>query len=139
MNRVVFSSQADHWATPSAVFDGLNKEFNFDFDPCPLKSTEDGTKIKWRGNAFCNPPYSKIGEFIRGGLYYLSTGDCAVAVYLLPARTDTAWFHEFCLRAAEIRFIKGRLRFGAAKNSAPFPSMIVVFREWVISPTNISL
>lgn len=131
MNRVVFSSQSDHWATPQAVYNGLDAEFHFTCDPSPLMSKEDGRKAKWEGSVFCNPPYSRIGEFIRTGLYHLTEKECSVLVYLLPARTDTLWFHEFCLKG-EIRFIKGRLRFGKAKNSAPFPSMIVIFREWKI-------
>lgn len=138
MNRVVFSSQSDHWSTPDAVYKGLDSEFKFTFDPNPLMSKDDGRKVKWKGSVFCNPPYSRIGEFIRTGLYYLTAKDCSVLVFLLPARTDTSWFHEFCLKADEIRFIKGRLKFGRAKNSAPFPSMIVVFREWKLEQLPIS-
>lgn len=95
-------------------------------------SKADGRKVKWTGSVFCNPPYSRIGEFIRTGIYHLVNRECSVLVFLLPARTDTAWFHEFCLKADEIRFIKGRLKFGKAKNSAPFPSMVVVFKEWTL-------
>lgn len=130
MNRVLFSSQSDHWSTPHAVFEGLTSEFNFDFDPCPLAADVDGRKIAWSGRVFCNPPYSRIGEFIRRGLHYLTQGQCEVLVFLLPSRTDTGWFHDFCLKADEIRFIRGRLKFGKAKNNAPFPSMIVVFKTW---------
>lgn len=137
MNRVVFSSQSDHWSTPSAVYDGLTKEFNFTFDPNPLMSDKDGTKIEWVGSVFCNPPYSRIGEFMRVGLYHLANSNCTNIVFLLPARTDTSWFHEFCLNANEIRFIKGRLKFGNAKNSAPFPSMIVIFKEWKIEESSL--
>lgn len=137
MNRVVFSSQSDHWATPQAVYDGLDAEFHFTCDPSPLMSKEDGRKVKWKGSVFCNPPYSRIGEFIRTGLYHLTEKECSVLVFLLPARTDTSWFHEFCLKG-EIRFIKGRLKFGKARNSAPFPSMIVIFREWQIDPPPIT-
>ena len=132
MNRVVFSSQSDHWSTPEAVYSGLDREFHFSCDPTPLMSKDDGRKVKWTGSVFCNPPYSRIGEFIRTGLWHLTAKNCSSIVFLLPARTDTSWFHEFCLKAEEIRFIKGRLRFGRARNSAPFPSMIVVFREWKI-------
>ena len=132
MNPVLFSSQSDHWSTPQHVFEGLDQEFHFDFDPCPLMSKGDGRKLIWSGSVFCNPPYSRIGEFLRAGLYWLAEKKCSLIVFLLPARTDTSWFHEFCLNAEEIRFIKGRLKFGKAVNSAPFPSMVVIFREWNI-------
>lgn len=132
MNRVLFSSASDHWATPKCVYDDLDREFSFTFDPCPLMSVEDGAKIRWHGRVFCNPPYSRIDEFLRRGLFHLAKGDADILVFLIPSRTDTAWFHDYCLKAAEVRFIRGRLKFGDAKNSAPFPSMIVVFRTWRI-------
>jgi site-specific DNA-methyltransferase (adenine-specific) len=132
MNRdALFSSASDHWATPAATYDALHAEFGFTFDPCPLMATEDGRKVKWTGRVFCNPPYSKIAEFLRKGLYHLATGDCELLAFLIPSRTDTKWFHEYCLHG-EIRFLRGRLRFGDSKNSAPFPSMIVIFREWTL-------
>lgn len=130
MNRVLFSSQSDHWSSPVVIHSGLTNEFDLNFDPNPLLSKEDGRKVKWMGRVYCNPPYSRIGEFIRKGLFHLASKDCSILVYLLPARTDTAWFHDFCLHADEVRFIRGRLKFGNAKNSAPFPSMIVIFKKW---------
>ena len=125
---VHFSSASDRWATPKAVYQGLDAEFHFDWDPCPLDGIENGKAplfADWRGRrVFCNPPYGpKIGEWLQRGL------EAELAVFLIPARTDTRWFHEIVLpKASEIRFIKGRLKFGDAKNSAPFPSMIVVFQ-----------
>lgn len=133
LSRVVFSSSSDHWATPAAVYGALNDEFKFTFDPCPLNSETDGLKGAWGGAVYCNPPYSKIPEFIKKGLYHLSVGDAQVLVYLLPSRTDTAWFHDYCLKASEIRFCRGRLKFGNAKFNAPFPSMMVIFREWLMT------
>jgi hypothetical protein len=130
LNRVIFSSQSDHWYTPESVYKALDDEFNFTFDPCPLHSTEDGSRISWSGRVYCNPPYSNIDEFLKRGLYHLANGDCELLVYLIPSRTDTKWFHEYCLKAEEIRFIKGRLKFGGSKNSAPFPSMLVIFKSW---------
>ena len=109
--------------------DELYREFGLNFDPCPLMSIEDGLKVKWTGRVFCNPPYSRIKEFIKKGLFHLANGDCELLCYLIPARTDTAWFHDYCTKG-EIRFLRGRLKFGDAKHSAPFPSMVVVFREW---------
>lgn len=132
MNRVIFSSASDHWSTPTEVRDALIDEFNINFDPCPLLVEVDGLKIKWHGNAFCNPPYSKVAEFLKKGLWHLFVGDCELLVFLLPARTDTSWFHDFCIKAKEIRFIKGRLKFGGAKHNAPFPSMLVIFDHWQI-------
>lgn len=132
LSRVVFSSSSDHWATPNVVYDALNVEFGFTFDPCPLYSGEDGLQQAWGGAVYCNPPYSKIPGFIKKGLFHLGLGHVRLLVYLLPARTDTAWFHDFCLKASEIRFIRGRLKFGNAQFNAPFPSMVVVFKEWVM-------
>lgn len=127
MNSVVFKSESVHWPTPVALYGRLHAEFNFDLDPCPLNGTEDGLArlLKpWTGRrVFCNPPY---GPEIRKWLE--RHWEAELAVYLLPARTDTKWFHQLCLTfAKEIRFVKGRLKFGDAKNSAPFPSMIVIF------------
>lgn len=127
VSNVHFSSASDRWATPRAVYDALNAEFSFDFDPCPLDGEVDGRSAlfcEWRGRrVFCNPPYGpKLREFLE------RANEATLAVFLIPARTDTRWFHEIVLpHAKEIRFIKGRLRFGDAKKSAPFPSMVVVF------------
>jgi hypothetical protein len=133
LNPAVFSSKSDHWATPPDFYATLNEEFGFTFDPCPLMSDEDGVKVKWAGRVFCNPPYSAIGRFLSKGLWHLSQRDCELVVYLIPARTDTAWFHDYCYGKAEIRFIKGRLKFGGSRNGAPFPSMLVIFREYALS------
>lgn len=130
-NDALISSQSDHWSTPPEFYDELNREFGFTFDPCPLMSSEDGRKVKWTGKVFCNPPYSRITEFLKKGLYHLAAGDCVLLVYLIPARTDTSWFHDYCMKG-EVRFLRGRLKFGGSKNSAPFPSMVVIFREWRI-------
>jgi hypothetical protein len=131
LNPALLSSKSDHWSTPAATYEALNAEFLFTFDPCPLMSNEDGRKVKWSGRVFCNPPYSRITEFLKKGLYHLAAGDCELLVYLIPARTDTAWFHDYCQKG-EVRFLRGRLKFGGSKNSAPFPSMVVIFREWTL-------
>lgn len=88
LNPVVFSRKSDHWATPKDFYAELDAEFDFTFDPCPLMSTEDGSKVQWTGRVFCNPPYSAIAEFLARGLYHLGNGDCELLVYLIPARTD---------------------------------------------------
>ena len=127
---VHFSSTRTDWSTPSHLYMALDKEFGFTLDPCKLGDVgglfgrRDGLMLDWSGHRiYCNPPYGPaIPDWLSRGR------DAVVAVYLLPARTDTAWFHEHCLRhATEIRFLRGRLRFGGAKNSAPFPSMVVVY------------
>jgi len=126
--NVHFLSQTVEWPTPKAVYDALDREFNFDFDLCPYGGTEDGLATlfcSWKDKrVFVNPPYGKgMDKWLERGL------DADLAVYLIPARTDTRWFHDIVLKnAVEIRFIKGRLKFGDATNSAPFPSMLVIFR-----------
>lgn len=127
--NVHFSSASDRWATPRAVYAQLNDEFRFDFDPCPLDGNEDGLAplfMDWAGKrVFCNPPYGPgMDKWLKRGL------EAEVAVFLIPARTDTRWFHEIVMpHASDIRFIKGRLKFGDATNSAPFPSMVVIFER----------
>jgi site-specific DNA-methyltransferase (adenine-specific) len=128
MNRVLFSSASNEWATPRGIYDQLNAEFGFNYDPCPLGGTVDGLASlfsQWNGKrVFCNPPYDNIRKFLERAM------DASLAVYLIPARTDTRWFHDIVLpNCREIRFIKGRLKFGESKNSAPFPSMIVIFEK----------
>jgi site-specific DNA-methyltransferase (adenine-specific) len=127
-SRVVFKSQSVEWPTPAAVYDALHAEFGFDLDPCPRDATESGLAplwVSWSGRrVFCNPPY---GPGIRKWLERAPEAD--LAVYLIPARTCTRWFHDLVLpKAREIRFIRGRLRFGDAKNPAPFPSLVAVFQ-----------
>lgn len=137
---VMFSSKKDEWSTPQELFDELNKEFLFDVDVCALPQNakckwyytpaDDGLSKPWIGNVWCNPPYGKhIGDWIEKAFFSAKTGVANVVVMLLPARTDTKWFHEYIYkkRNVEVRFVKGRLKFGDAKSSAPFPSMIVVF------------
>lgn len=124
-SRVVFSSASTEWKTPVGVYQDLDREFHFTMDPCPLGGDQDGLAtlfMPWTGRVFANPPYDRIAEFLGRAL------EPDIAVFLIPARTDTKYFHNVILpHAKEIRFIRGRLKFGDAKNSAPFPSMIVVF------------
>ena len=138
MNRdVLFSSASEEWETPPSFFAALDAEFNFTLDAAATPSNakcakfftlnENGLTQKWGGVVWCNPPYGrKIGEWVRKGAE--SAGHGCTVVMLLPARTDTAWFHDYILNRAEIRFIRGRLKFGSSKNSAPFPSMVCIFR-----------
>lgn len=134
---VMFSSKTDLWETPQTFFDELDREFHFTLDVCALaenaKCAEyytpemDGLTRKRGGVVWCNPPYGReIGKWVQRGLD--ASRDGATVVMLLPARTDTKWFHECIYGEAEIRFVKGRLKFGGSKNSAPFPSMVAIFR-----------
>jgi site-specific DNA-methyltransferase (adenine-specific) len=128
-NKQLFTSLNQDWRTPKILYDELNKEFKFDFDPCPENSKIDGLSIDWGMCNFVNPPYkSNIqSAFIKKGYEEWKKGK--TIVFLIPARTDTKRFHEIILPfSTEIRFIKGRLRFSDYKNPATFPSMIVIFR-----------
>lgn len=129
MNRVHFSSLTNDWKTPKAIYDELNKEFNFDYDPCPYQNffNGDGLRDAWGKSTFCNPPYSDIKNWIKKGYEEAKKGK--MVVFLIPSRTDTKWWHDYVMKAKEIRFIKGRLKFGDSKNYAPFPSCIVIFSE----------
>ncbi len=123
--RVHFSSLTDHWSTPKSVYDKLKEEFNFNFDPCPLNADFDGLKLEWGDRTFVNPPYSDLKAWCKKAHEESLKGK--LVVMLIPSRTDTIAWHEYCMKAKEIRFIKGRLRFGNSKSSAPFPSAIIVF------------
>ena len=135
---LMFSSKTDLWETPQDLFDKLNNEFQFTLDVCATPENakcdkfyteeQDGLKHPWKGTVWCNPPYGRgIGQWVRRALFASVSG--STVVMLLPARTDTKWFHDYIYKRnnVEIRFIRGRLKFGGSKNSAPFPSMVVVF------------
>ena len=128
VDKALFSKATDDWATPTELYNELNKEFNFTFDPCPLKANFDGLKISWGKSVFVNPPYSNIKGFLAKAHEEIKNNS-DVIVFLVPSRTDTKWFHEYVYNKSELRFIKGRLKFGGAKNSAPFPSMICILRR----------
>lgn len=134
MNEALFSSATDEWSTPNAFFQALNAEFRFELDVCATAENakcakyytreQDGLAQKWGGVCWCNPPYGReVGKWVQKA----AESGCTV-VMLLPARTDTKWFHEYIYGRAEVRFVRGRLKFGGSKNSAPFPIMVVVFR-----------
>lgn len=132
---VHFSSASDMWETPQDFFDALNSEFNFTLDVCATPENtkcdkfytqaQDGLKQPWHGHVWMNPPY---GREIGAWMQKAATCTASVVVCLVPARTDTAWWHDYATKG-EIRFIRGRLKFGGHKNSAPFPSAVVVFRS----------
>jgi phage N-6-adenine-methyltransferase len=133
--NVHFSSKTDLWATPQAFFDKYNEIYQFSLDVCAndenakcstyFTKEQDGLSKKWNGICWMNPPYGReIKHWVKKA--YESSLNGATVVCLLPARTDTAWWHDYCVKG-KIEFIKGRLKFGNSKNPAPFPSAIVIF------------
>lgn len=138
IGQALYTSNSDEWSTPQEIYDSLNNEFGFNLDPCATSEnhkceryytlSDDGLKRQWGGHrVFCNPPYSEIDKWVEKA-FRESREDNTLVVMLIPARTDTRYFHNFIYNRAEIRFVKGRLKFGESKNSAPFPSMLVIFR-----------
>jgi len=149
--KVHFSSQTPEWPTPQWLFDALNKEFGFTLDPCSTHTNakcakhftrEDNGLLKSWGEevVFMNPPYgSEIGKWMAKA-HDTAMHESATVVCLVPARTDTAWWHNYAMKH-EIRLLRGRLKFGDGRNSAPFPSAVVVMRPasfslraWTIKP-----
>lgn len=137
MNAVHYSSQKHDWTTPKDFFDKLNAEFGFTLDAaasdhnalCARYFTEqdNGLAKDWTGTVWCNPPYGRqIGAWIRKAHAESLKG--ATVVMLIPARVDTAAWHDVIFPNAEVRFVRGRLKFGAATENAPFPCAVVIFR-----------
>jgi len=135
MNSGMFTSTTDLWETPQELFDDLNSFYHFDIDVCAIPGNakceryftpeDDGLSQSWNGICWMNPPYGReIGRWLKKA--YESALNGATVVCLIPARTDTAWWHDYVMKG-NVRFLRGRLKFGGAKNSAPFPSAIVTF------------
>lgn len=135
----MFSSKTGEWATPQDFFNKLDWRFGpFDLDPCAgpentkcanfFTEAENGLSKDWEGfTCFVNPPYGRgIEEWIKKG-YQESRKDNTKVVMLIPARTDTKYWHKYIMKADEVYFVKGRLKFGGNENSAPFPSAVIVF------------
>ena len=137
LTNVMFSSDRDDWETPNALFDALNKKYNFTLDPCSTDANakcdkhytvnENGLLMPWRSErVFVNPPYGRqIAKWVEK---CDKESNHAIIVALLPARTDTAWFHDHINKKSDVEFLRGRVKFelgGVALQSAPFPSMIV--------------
>ena len=136
--KVHYTSKTNEWSTPQDLFDRLDKEFNFTLDPCSngenaktskfYTQDDDGLIQNWSNDVtFMNPPYGrKIGKWVKKAYEESMRGGKVVC--LIPARTDTIYWHDYIFdKASEIRFIKGRLKFGNSTISAPFPSAIIVF------------
>lgn len=140
--EAMFSSKSMDWSTPQSFFDSLNKEFSFSLDPCAdatnhkcekyFTKEDDGLRQSWKGETvFCNPPYGRaIKNWVKKCSEEAQQPNTTV-VLLIPARTDTKYFHDYIYQKpnVEIRFLRGRLKFGDGKHSAPFPSMVVIFRH----------
>ena len=125
-NKAVHSSNNHTWKTPKYVYDYLDEEFEFTFDPCPTNPKWDGLDIDWSDMNFVNPPYgTELPNWIEKGIEEQKKKH--YSVFLIPSRTDTKWFYKMFENASEIRFIIGRIKFVGAVNSAPFPSMIIFF------------
>lgn len=136
MDNVHFKSNSSEWSTPQWLFDRYNDVYKFNLDVCATPENakcnkyytkdDNGLIQSWHGNCWMNPPYGReITKWVEKA-YIESLNNGVLVICLLPARTDTKWFHEYCTRG-NINFLKGRLKFGNATNSAPFPSMIVQF------------
>ena len=137
--NVHFSSKTVEWATPNNFFEKLKLEFMFTTDVCAVSEnakcdhfyspSQDGLKQDWEGVCWMNPPYGReIAKWIKKAFESSKAG--ATVVCLIPARTDTSYWHEFVMKG-EVRFIRGRLKFGNSKNSAPFPSALVIFKPFI--------
>ncbi len=140
MNRdAMFSSASCEWETPKEFFDRQDAVYHFDLDVCATPGNakcaryyteeQDGLVQPWTGRCWMNPPYGRtIGKWVQKAYESVRGGDADLVVCLLPARTDTAWWHDYCMKG-EVQFIRGRLKFGNARNAAPFPSALVIFRR----------
>ena len=137
MDNIMFSSKSCEWETPISFFHALDERYHFTLDVCATPQNakcaiyytadQDGLTREWRGRCWMNPPYGReISAWIKKA--YESACGGALVVCLLPARTDTAWWHDYCMKG-KITFIRGRLKFGGSKNAAPFPSAVIVFGE----------
>jgi site-specific DNA-methyltransferase (adenine-specific) len=140
-NRVLSkkSTSSDEWETPQDLFNKLNDQYHFTLDLCATDQNhkcnqyftkqQDGLKQDWPGVCWCNPPYSNISAWVKKAYNEAQKG--STIVMLIPARTDTRWFHEWIyeMYGVEVEFLKGRLKFSGSKWNAPFPSMIVTFKK----------
>ena len=135
--KAMQTSDTCEWYTPLNFFNKLDEEFRFNLDVCATKENaccprfytkeDNGLEQEWSGVIWCNPPYGLgITPWIKKAYEYGEKG--GLAVLLVPSKTDTIWWHEYCMKASEIRFVKGRLTFGGAKWPAPFPSSVCIFK-----------
>jgi phage N-6-adenine-methyltransferase len=149
IHQVLYASRSEEWPTPQDLFDLLDNEFGFTLDPCATPENakcekfftraDDGLVQDWGcERVFCNPPY---GTHMRAWAHKCFDASIAGAtvVMLAHARTDTRWFHDWVYGKAELRFVRGRLKFGGSSQSAPFPSLIAIYMPArVVSPAQFS-
>jgi phage N-6-adenine-methyltransferase len=140
--KTKFESRKQEWETPPSLFERLNREFGFTLDlaadatnaKCSTYYTAeaDALTLPWNGVCWLNPPYGlrhhKLSDWVRKAYRETQKPDCTV-VMLIPARTNTRWWHDYCMKAEEIRFLNGRPKFGDAKHGLPQPLAIIVFRQ----------
>jgi len=143
--KLMFSSKSNEWETSQDFFDKLNKKYKFTLDPCATHENhkcdkyytieDNGLAQSWESErVFVNPPYADIGKWVEKA-YKEATKNSAVVVLLIPSRTDTKYWHNYIMKSAStIYFVKGRLKFSGTKNTAPFPSAVVVFGGFRFSP-----
>lgn len=145
VTKTLYSSESIIWETPITLFNKLNARFNFTLDVCALEENakcekffspeDDGLAQDWSGSCWMNPPYGKtINLWMKKAYEESQRPEVEYVVCLVPSRTDTRWWADYAMNAAEIIFVKGRLKFGGSKNSAPFPSAIIVFNKHNVSP-----
>ena len=135
----LFSSATAEWQTPRALFARLHREFSFTLDVCARRDNhmcpayftpeQDGLRQAWSGTCWMNPPYGRVIGMWVEKVHTESAGG-GLVVGLLPARTDTSWWHDHVMKAREIRLLRGRLTFVGASAPAPFPSAIAIFDRW---------
>ena len=142
--KVMFSSKSDEWGTPTDFFNKLDVVYDFTLDPCATAENtkckkfytieENGLEKDWEGETvFVNPPYSKIKDWVIKA-YTEGQKLNTTVVMLIPSRTDTRWWHQYCMNADKILFVKGRLKFEGGEHSAPFPSAVIIFKKVEVLP-----
>lgn len=146
VTKTLYSSNSVIWETPQHIFDSMDKWVGkFDLDVCALEEnkkcdkffspSDDGLSQDWFGNCWMNPPYGKtINQWMKKAYEESQREEVGYVVCLIPSRTDTKYWHEYCMKAYSVAFVKGRLKFGGSKNSAPFPSAIVTFHKSSTKP-----
>ena len=144
LNDSLYSSEKMDWATPQDLFDKLDEEFSFTLDVCAIASNakcsdfyspeDNGLLQSWSGVAWMNPPYGRgIDQWVKKA--FESSRENCKCVCLVPVRSDTRWWHDYVMKAAEIRLLTRRLSFEGANNKAPFPAAIVVFDPSSTTPS----
>jgi phage N-6-adenine-methyltransferase len=149
LTQGLFTSRTEEWETPEYVFLALKKEFDFQIDVCATSENAkckvffdksvDGLKREWSPfRCWMNPPYGRdIARWMKKAFTESQRG--ALVVCLIPSRTDTRWWHDWVMKSSEVRFVSGRISFGSSKNSAPFPSCIVIYYPELDNPYKLSV